>query len=86
MLTLGHVLNECVRQCALPYLEDDDPEVRRAAALTCCRVFVGDRICYQSSSHAIEIIGDVLDKLLTVGIADPGNSLSFVCVRSVDIF
>ncbi|EEB94060.1 hypothetical protein MPER_07196, partial [Moniliophthora perniciosa FA553] len=30
----GHTLNEVVRQCALPYLEDDHAEVRRAAALT----------------------------------------------------
>lgn len=32
-----------------------------------------DPICYQASSHAIEVISDVLDKLLTVGIADPGE-------------
>lgn len=65
-------MNEFVRTCALPYLEDDNPEVRRASALTCCLLFVKDPICYQSSSHAIEVISDVLDKLLTVGIADPG--------------
>jgi FKBP12-rapamycin complex-associated protein len=69
---LGHVLNEFVRACALPYLEDEHAEVRRASALTCCRLFVRDPICYQASSHAIEVISDVLDKLLTVGIADPG--------------
>lgn len=70
---IGHILNEFVRQCALPYLEDDNTEVRRAAALTCCELFIKDPICYQSSSHAIEVISDVLDKLLTVGIADPGE-------------
>lgn len=70
--TLGHVLNEFVRNCAVPYLEDDHADVRRAAATTCCRLFVRDPICYQSSSHAIEVISEVLDKLLTVGIADPG--------------
>jgi len=69
----GHILNEFVRQCALPYLEDDNTEVRKAAALTCCELFIKDPICYQSSSHAIEVISDVLDKLLTVGIADPGE-------------
>lgn len=74
----GHVLNEFVRNCALPYLEDDHAEVRRAAALTCCRLFVRDPICYQASSHAIEIISDVLDKLLTVGIADPGTASPFL--------
>jgi FKBP12-rapamycin complex-associated protein len=76
--SVGHVLNEFVRSAALPYLEDDNADVRRAGALTCCRLFVRDPICYQASSHAIEIISDVLDKLLTVGIADPGrHSISF---------
>lgn len=70
---VGHVLNEFVRSAALPYLEDDNADVRRAGALTCCKLFVRDPICYQASSHAIEIISDVLDKLLTVGIADPGG-------------
>ena len=69
----GHILNEFVRRAALPYLESDNPDVRRGAALTCCRLFVSDPICHQASNHSIEIISDVLDKLLTVGIADPGK-------------
>jgi serine/threonine-protein kinase mTOR len=72
----GHVLNEFVRNCAMPYLEDDNPVVRCAAAETCCSLFNKDPICYQASSHSIEVISDVLDKLLTVGIADPGTSIS----------
>jgi serine/threonine-protein kinase mTOR len=75
-ILLGHALSEFVRTCALPYLEDDSPAVRRQAAETCCKLFVRDPICYQSSSHAIDVISEVLDKLLTVGIADPGNMLS----------
>ena len=73
--TTGHILNEFVRDAALPYLEDDHAEVRKAAALTCCRLFVRDPICYQASNHSVEIISDVLDKLLTVGVADPGACL-----------
>lgn len=79
----GHVLNEFVRSCALPYLEDDNPDIRREAALTCCRLFVRDPICYQASSHAIEIISDVLDKLLTVGIADPDPSIRHAVLSSL---
>ncbi|KAL0953824.1 hypothetical protein HGRIS_005004 [Hohenbuehelia grisea] len=79
----GHILNEFVRNCALPYLENDHPGVRRAAALTCCRLFVRDPICYQASSHAIEIISDVLDKLLTVGIADPDASIRQAVLSSL---
>ena len=73
--TSGHILNEFVRDAALPYLEDDHAEVRKAAALTCCRLFVRDPICYPASNHSVEIISDVLDKLLTVGVADSGACL-----------
>ena len=45
----------------------------QAAALTCCHLFIKDPICYQASNHSTEIVGDVIDKLLTVGIADPGT-------------
>ena len=83
--SVGHVLNEFVRSAALPYLEDDNADVRRAGALTCCKLFVRDPICYQASSHAIEIISDVLDKLLTVGIADPGEHKS-LCLMLVPDF
>ncbi|KAL9713509.1 phosphatidylinositol kinase- protein kinase tor1 [Leucoagaricus gongylophorus] len=79
----GHVLNEFVRNCAVPYLEDDHADVRRAAATTCCRLFVRDPICYQSSSHAIEIISEVLDKLLTVGIADPDAGIRQTVLASL---
>ncbi|KAH9004515.1 atypical/PIKK/FRAP protein kinase [Lactarius hatsudake] len=71
----GHVLNEFVRNCALPYLEEDFPEVRKAAALTCCSVFRRDPICFQGSNNSIEVISDVIDKLLTVGIADPDATI-----------
>ncbi|KAJ6515088.1 phosphatidylinositol 3-kinase [Mycena vitilis] len=79
----GHVLNEFVRSCALPYLEEDNPEIRRAAAITCCRLFVRDPIFYSASSHAIQVISDVLNKLLTVGIADPDPSIRKVVLSSL---
>ncbi|KAF8519025.1 phosphatidylinositol 3-kinase [Hysterangium stoloniferum] len=80
----GHILNEFVRDAALPYLEDDHPEVRKAAALTCCRLFVRDPICYQASNHSVEIISDVLDKLLTVGVADPDANIRQTVLQSLD--
>ncbi|KAJ3508971.1 hypothetical protein NMY22_g16449 [Coprinellus aureogranulatus] len=79
----GHVLNEFVRSAALPYLEDDNPSVRAAAAETCCTLFIKDPICYQASSHAIEVISDVLDKLLTVGIADPDAAIRNIVLRNL---
>ncbi|RDX49678.1 atypical/PIKK/FRAP protein kinase [Lentinus brumalis] len=79
----GHVLNEFIHDCVLPYLDHDHPEVRRAAALTCCRLLVHDPICYQASNHSIEIIRDVIDKLLTVAIADPDASIRRTVLSSL---
>jgi|SRR5579859_4929000 len=55
------------------YVEDDNPEVRKAAALSSCQLFIKDPIVYQTSNHAIQVVSQVLEKLLTVGITDPGN-------------
>ncbi|KDQ22311.1 hypothetical protein PLEOSDRAFT_1051426 [Pleurotus ostreatus PC15] len=79
----GHVLSDLVRTCALPYLESDSPNVREAAAMTCCRLFVEDPICYQASNRAIETLSDVLDKLLTVGIADPDANIRHVVLSNL---
>ena len=70
------MLNEFVRDAALPYLEHENTEVRKEAVLASTQLFVNDPIVNQSSSHSIEIISDVLEKLLSVGITDPSTSLS----------
>ena len=69
---LGNVLNEFVRDVMINYVEDDNPEVRKAAALSSCQIFIKDPIVYQTSNHAIQVVSQVLEKLLTVGITDPG--------------
>jgi FKBP12-rapamycin complex-associated protein len=69
-LISGHVLNEFVREAAVPYLEDDSPEVRKEAVLASTQLLVNDPICGQTSVHSVEIVSDVLGKLLTVGITD----------------
>ncbi|KIY73583.1 atypical/PIKK/FRAP protein kinase [Cylindrobasidium torrendii FP15055 ss-10] len=79
----GQLLNEFVQTNAMPYLEDDNSNVRRAAALTCCRLFQRDPITWQTSSHATEIVNNVLDKLLTAGIADPDSSIRHTVLSSL---
>lgn len=80
----GHILNEFVQQAALPLLDDPSPDVRQTAALTCSKLYVRDPICHQTSSHAIEIISNVLNKLLTVGIADPDPRIRLAVLQSLD--
>ena len=67
----GHVLNEFVHDVAIRYIEDDDALIRRNAALTCCQLLVKDPIVNQSSRHAIKVVGNVVERLLTLAVADP---------------
>lgn len=66
----GHVLNEFVREAALPYLEHDSADVRKEAVLASTQLMVHDPICHQTSMHSIEVVSDILGKLLRVSITD----------------
>ena len=72
---IGHVLNEFVRDVAIKYVEDDNPDIRKAAALTCCQLLVRDPIVHQTSNHAILVVSEIMEKLLTVSVADSGKSV-----------
>lgn len=80
----GHVLNEFVRDVAIKYVEDDSPEIREAAALTCCQLYVRDPIVNQTSYHAIQVVSDVIEKLLTVGVADPDPEIRRTVLVALD--
>lgn len=86
VLTLceGHVLNEFVRDVAIKYVEDDDPEIREAAALTCCQLYVRDPIVNQTSYHALQVVADVVEKLLTVGVSDPEPKIRRTVLAALD--
>ncbi|RDA95477.1 hypothetical protein CP533_5392 [Ophiocordyceps camponoti-saundersi (nom. inval.)] len=80
----GHILNEFVRDVAIKYVEDEDPEIREAAALTCCQLYVRDPIVNQTSYHALQVVGDVIEKLLTVGVSDPEPSIRRTVLAALD--
>ncbi len=80
----GHVLNEFVRDIAMRYVEDDDPETREAAALTCCQLYLRDPIVNQESFHAMQVVGDVVERLLTVGVSDSVPHIRFIVLNALD--
>lgn len=80
----GHVLNEFVREVAIKYVEDDDPETREAAALTCCQLYVSDPIVNQTSYHALQVVADVVERLLTVGVSDPEPKIRKTVLAALD--
>ena len=80
----GHILNEFVRDVAIKYVEDEDSEIREAAALTCCQLYVRDPIVNQTSYHALQVVGDVIEKLLTVGVSDPEPNIRRTVLAALD--
>lgn len=80
----GHMLNEFVREYIVRYLEDDNAEVRKSAAITCCHLLVNDPVCYQTSNNSMQIVGEVLEKLLTVGITDSDAQIRKTVLSSLD--
>ena len=65
------MLNEFVRDVALPYVKNNSAEIRKAAALTCCQLYIQDPVIYQTSSNAKQIVSEVITTLLSVGVGDP---------------
>ena len=81
---IGHVLNEFVRDVAIRYVDNNTPEIRKAAALTCCQLYIRDPIIHQTSFHAIRVVVEVIERLLTVGVADPDPDIRKTVLLSLD--
>ncbi|EAT84522.2 hypothetical protein SNOG_08246 [Parastagonospora nodorum SN15] len=80
----GHVLNEFVRDVAIRYVEADNAEIRKRAALTCCQLFVKDPIVHQTSTHATKVVGDIIEKLLTVAVGDVDPDIRYEVLLALD--
>ncbi|EAL66546.1 protein kinase, Atypical group [Dictyostelium discoideum AX4] len=79
-----HNLLEFVRECVVNYLDDDNIEIRREAAITCAQLMVGTEEPTPTRGHSAVIVGEVLEKLLVVGIADPDPSIRKTVLSSLE--
>eukprot|EP01133_Synstelium_polycarpum_P000171 gene171-204_t len=79
-----HSLLEFVRECVVSYLDDDNSEIRREAAITSSQLMVRPGEPAPTRGHAAVIVGEVLEKLLVVGIADPDPSIRRTVLSSLD--
>lgn len=76
----GHSLTQFVRHCADHFLNSEHKEIRMEAARTCSRLLTPS--IHLISGHvvsqtAVQVVADVLSKLLVVGITDPGKKRTF---------
>jgi FKBP12-rapamycin complex-associated protein len=68
----GHALHEVVHECAILYLDDENTLIRKSAAITTSHLLAQDPVCYQTSTHSLKIVSDILERLLSIAIADQG--------------
>ena len=80
----GHMLNEFVRDVALPYVRNSNADVRKAAALTCCQIYVQDPIIKQISYHSIGVVRSVVSQLLNTAVADPKPEIRRAVMNALD--
>ena len=80
----GHTLNEFVRDVALGYVKNYSPQIRKAAALTCCQIYVQDPIIKQTSYHAIGVVRSVVSQLLNTATADPVPDIRRTVMHALD--
>ncbi|BGP55274.1 hypothetical protein JCM8202_000651 [Rhodotorula sphaerocarpa] len=79
-----HSLGEFIRDHVARYVEDENPDIRRAAAVSCCSVLATDPIVAQTSNHAIRLVNEVLERLLTLAIADPDPTIRQLTISHLD--
>ena len=79
----GYHLNEFVRDVVIRYVEDENPNIRKASALTCCQLFIKDPCVKQVSRHAIQVVSTVIERLLAVAVADQNPEIRRVVLESL---
>ena len=73
-----------MRDVAIGYCDSNNAGIRKAAALTCCQLYLRDPIIYQTSFHALKVVGEVIATLLTVGVGDADPDIRKTVLLSLD--
>uniref|UniRef100_A0A6I8SE13 Serine/threonine-protein kinase TOR n=1 Tax=Xenopus tropicalis TaxID=8364 RepID=A0A6I8SE13_XENTR len=84
----GHSLTQFVRHCADHFLNSEHKEIRMEAARTCSRLLTPSIQLLSGHGHvsqtAVQVVADVLGKLLVVGITDPDPDIRYCVLASLD--
>lgn len=69
---IERTLTPLIREGVLRYMDSSNRDVRLQASLAACTLFMADPISHHTSVESVNTINQVLNKLITVGIADAG--------------
>lgn len=73
-----------MRDVAIRYVDSPNAAIRKASALTCCQLYIRDPIIHQTSFHASRVVAEVIERLLTVGVADPDPDIRKTVLLALD--
>lgn len=80
----NRVLASFCKDCVIKYTEYDDVRVRKAAALTCLRVYIKEPISSQLSAKSLQAVQFVLKKLLILGVSDTSMEVRKEVLEAMD--
>ncbi|KAK5667368.1 phosphatidylinositol kinase-related protein kinase tor1 [Batrachochytrium dendrobatidis] len=77
-------MQDLVLECADTYLEDDNIDIRKAAAVACCQILVRHPLRHQSTNSSATLVNKLLERMIAVGITDPEPSIRHIVLSSFD--
>lgn len=80
----NRILAPFCRDCVMKYTDNPDPSIRKAAALSCAAVFVREPVCQLTSTHSLEMVQQVLQRLLIIGVTDSQYDIRLDVLRALD--
>jgi hypothetical protein len=73
-----------VHDCVVPFLDDSNPMIRKAAAVSCCTLILpADEEAHTSGRQAV-VVAEVLERLLMVGVGDADMEIRLETLTSID--
>lgn len=80
----GKILTPLIQDGVLGYLDSRDREVRMEASLATCKLFMKDPIAHHTSTAAVEVTNQVVEKLIRVALSDPDPEIRSLVLSNLD--
>ncbi|KAH8913796.1 hypothetical protein BT69DRAFT_1306156, partial [Atractiella rhizophila] len=65
------------------YLDDEDPQIRTAAAECCCELLVSDQVVNRKSKNSIQVCKDVGDKVVYLAVRDGDPTVRLKAMNAI---
>eukprot|EP00742_Colponemidia_sp_Colp-10_P007030 GILJ01007544.1.p1 GENE.GILJ01007544.1~~GILJ01007544.1.p1 ORF type:complete len:2402 (-),score=355.14 GILJ01007544.1:281-6541(-) len=80
----NHQLIQFVKDIVITFLDDENASIRKEAAITCSSLLMRPGEVVPKRGYTANVIGEILERLLTVAIADPDPAIRRTVLASLD--